>query len=45
MKAIIQAIPNYAMSCFKLPIGLCNEIEVMARKFWWGQRGEKRKIH
>ena len=33
------------MGCFKLPIGLCNEIEAMARKFWWGQRGEKRKIH
>ena len=33
------------MGCFKLPIGLCNEIEAMARKFWWGQSGEKRKIH
>ena len=30
---------------FKLPMGLCNEIEVLIRKFWWGQRGEKRKIH
>ena len=45
IKAVIQAIPTYAMGCFKLPVGLCNEIEVMVRKFWWGQRGEKRKIH
>ena len=45
IKAVIQAIPTYAMSCFKLPLGLCNEIEVMVIKFWWGQQGEKRKIH
>ena len=45
IKALIQAIPSYTMGCFKLPIGLCNEIEVMIRKFWWGQRGDKRKIH
>ena len=45
IKAVIQAIPTYAMGCFKLPLGLCNEIEVMVKKFWWGQRGEKRKIH
>ena len=45
IKAVIQAIPTYAMGCYKLPMGLCNEIKVMIRKFWWGQRGEKRKIH
>ena len=45
IKAVIQAIPTYTMGCFKLPIGLFNEIEVMTRKFWWGQRGDKRKIH
>ena len=33
------------MSCFKLPMVLCNDIEAMIRKFWWGQRGDRRKIH
>ena len=33
------------MSCFKLPITLCNDIEQLIRKFWWDQRGEQRKIH
>ena len=45
LKAVVQAIPTFAMSCFKLPVGLCNDIEVMIRKFWWGQRGDRRKIH
>ena len=45
IKAVIQTIPTYAIGCFKLPMGLCNEIEVMIRKFCWEQRGEKRKIH
>ena len=45
IKAVIQTILTYAMGYFKLLMGLCNEIEVIIRKFWWGQRGEKRKIH
>ena len=45
IKAVIQAIPTYAMGCFKLPLSLCHEIETMIKKFWWGQRGDKRKIH
>ena len=45
IKSIIQAIPSFAMSCFKIPIGLCNEIEVLIRKFWWSERGNRWKIH
>ena len=45
LKAVIQAIPTFAMGCFKIPITLCDEIETLIRKFWWGQRGNQRKIH
>ena len=44
LKATVQAIPTYSMSCFKLTQTLCHELETMIRKFWWGQRGE-RKIY
>ena len=33
------------MGCFKLHISLCNEIEALINKIWWGQRGNCRKIH
>ena len=44
IKAVVQSIPTYSMSVFKLPVGLCKDIEAMIRKFWWGQ-GENRKLH
>ena len=45
IKAVIQAIPTYIMSCFKLPKGLIKELEVFIRKFWWGYTDDSRKVH
>ena len=45
IKSVIQSIPTYSMSCFKLPKGLIHELETMIRKFWWGYGNEGRKIH
>ena len=33
IKAVMQAIPTFTMSCFKLPMGLCDEIEKLIRRF------------
>ena len=45
IKAVIQAIPTYTMSCFKLPKGLIKDLEVLTRKFWWGYGEGSRKVH
>ena len=36
IKAVAQALPTYTMSCFKLPLTLCNEIEALIHKFFLG---------
>ena len=45
IKSVIQAIPTYTMSCFKLPKGLILELETHIRKFWWGYDGSNKKVH
>ena len=44
IKAVIQAIPTYTMSCFKLPKRLIKELEVLIRKFRWGYTDDSRKV-
>ena len=34
IKAVVQSIPTNSISVFKLPMGLCKDIEAMIRKFW-----------
>ena len=45
IKVVAQALPTYIMTCFKLPVTLCHEIESLICRFFWGQRGDSRKIH
>jgi hypothetical protein len=45
IKAVAQAILVYVMSVFKLPLGLCDELTKMIRRYWWGAQNGKRKTH
>lgn len=45
IKVVVQAILTYTMSRFKLSLGLCTNIESLIIKFWWGQHGDRCKIH
>ena len=46
LKTIAQAIPNYAMNIYLLPVDLCKELEIMMNSFWWGtKRNGVRGIH
>lgn len=45
IKSVGQALPTYAMSLFKLPKKLCEEITRGFARFWWGSTEGKRKLH
>ena len=45
VKAVAMALPNYAMSCFKLPIGVCKDLEKAIRNFWWRGSDKRNGVH
>ena len=45
IKTIAQAIPTYSMSIFKIPKALCDSINSILAKYWWGQTKDEKKIH
>lgn len=38
ISSVIQAILVYTMSTFRIPSGICNDLDALVRKFWWGQK-------
>ncbi|KAK3211235.1 hypothetical protein Dsin_015941 [Dipteronia sinensis] len=44
IKAVIQAIPAYAMNLFRLPKSLNLEINRLCTRFWWGSCDNDKKI-
>lgn len=45
IKCAIQAIPTYAMGCFKLPRVLLSKIASLCARFRWGSADSKKRIH
>lgn len=45
IKVVAAAILAYSMTCFKLPITLCNEISMVMGSFWWCDNDSGRKVH
>lgn len=45
IKAVAQAIPTYAMSCFDLTESLYEEITPMICRYWWNQQDGQHKCH
>ena len=45
VKSVAQTVPVFTMSYFKLPRGLCEHLNMLIRKFWWGSKEGKHKPH
>lgn len=45
LKSVVQAIPQYAMSIFRIPTSICRSIEQKVARFWWQKDSTKAGIH
>ena len=45
IKAVAQSIPTYAMSCFDLTKGLCDDLSSIIGRYWRSQHDKINKIH
>jgi hypothetical protein len=45
LKAVVQAIPVYAMPVFQIPKGICKRMTDAIAQFWWGDDENNNKMH
>lgn len=45
LKSIVQAIPAYTMSIFKMPIFFCKEVMSAMFRFWWNGGHKSKGVH
>ncbi|XP_033139816.1 uncharacterized protein LOC117131700 [Brassica rapa] len=44
LQAVLAALPTYTMSCFKLPLSICKQIQSVLTRFWWDVKPTVRKL-
>jgi len=45
IKAVVQALPTYCMSVFRLPQTLCKSLNSLMNGFWWGHKTNQGRVH
>ena len=45
IKTVAMARPVYTMNCFKLPKGICDDINTLLARYWWKNGSEQRSMH
>uniref|UniRef100_A0A0A9C7D5 Reverse transcriptase zinc-binding domain-containing protein n=1 Tax=Arundo donax TaxID=35708 RepID=A0A0A9C7D5_ARUDO len=45
LKSVVQALPTYSMSCFKLSKTMCKKLASNMVKFWWSGKLDRRSLH
>ena len=45
IKTVTQAVPTYTMSIFKIPKQICEDINSVLARYWWGQLQGEKKVH
>jgi len=45
IKAVVQALPTYCMSVFRLPQSLCKSLNSIMCRFWWGHKSNQGRVY
>ncbi|KAL9690014.1 hypothetical protein QQ045_010407 [Rhodiola kirilowii] len=45
IKTVLQALPQYAMNCFLLPVQVINKMHSSIKKLWWSSSYAKKPIY
>ncbi|CAM8885121.1 unnamed protein product [Rhodiola kirilowii] len=45
IKSVLQAIPSFAMMCFKIPVSICKRLAGIVCKYWWNNKGGDKCIY
>lgn len=44
LQSVLSPVPTFAMTCFQLHVGLCNQLQSVFTRFWWDAKEGENKI-